>query len=99
MLLIAGTIRLPADRLEAARPAMRAMVEASRAEDGCLGYSYAEDVLEPGLIHVAERWRDRAALERHFATPHLATWRACWPGFGIGERALTLFETDDGTPT
>ena len=41
---------------------MRAMVEASRAEDGCLGYSYAEDVLEPGLIHVAERWRDRAAL-------------------------------------
>ena len=99
MLLIAGTIRLPADRLAAARPAMRAMVEASRAEAGCLGYSYAEDVLEPGLIHVAERWRDRAALERHFASSHLATWRACWPEFGIGQRALTLFEADGGVPT
>ncbi len=96
MLLIAGTIRLPADRLAKARPAMRAMVMASRAEDGCLGYSYAEDVLDPGLIHVAERWRDRDALERHFTMPHLAAWRACWPALGIGERALTLFEVSSG---
>jgi quinol monooxygenase YgiN len=39
VLPIAGTIRLPADRLAAARPAMRAMTEASRAEPGCLSYS------------------------------------------------------------
>ena len=32
MLLIVGTIRLPADNLPAARPAMQAMAEASRAE-------------------------------------------------------------------
>ena len=99
MLLIVGTIRLAPERLAAARPAMRAMVEASRSEDGCLGYSYAEDVLEPGLIHVAERWRDRAALDRHFATAHLAAWRACWAEYGIGERALTLYEADEGMPT
>lgn len=91
MLLIAGTIRLPADRLAAARPAMRAMVEASRAEPGCLDYSYAEDVLDPGLIHVAERWQDRAALERHFTMPHLSAWRACWAALGIGERHLMLY--------
>lgn len=96
--MIVGTIRLPAERLAAARPAMRAMVMASRAEDGCLGYSYAEDVLEPGLIHVTERWRDRAALERHVETPHLAAWRACWAEFGIGDRLLTLFAADDGVP-
>jgi quinol monooxygenase YgiN len=58
MLLIIGTIRLPADRLAAARPAMASMIEASRAEPGCLEYSYAEDVLEPGLIQVKERWTD-----------------------------------------
>lgn len=96
--MIAGTIRLPADRLAAARPAMRAMVEASRAEPGCLGYSYAEDVLEPGLIHVAERWLDRAALERHFAMPHLAAWRACWAEAGISDRQLTLFALTVGEP-
>ena len=36
MLLIVGTVSLPAENLVHARPAMRAMVEASRAEAGCL---------------------------------------------------------------
>jgi quinol monooxygenase YgiN len=97
MLLITGTIRLPADRIAAARPAMRAMVTASRAEDGCIAYAYAEDVLEPGLIHVIERWRDRAALDRHFATEHIAAWRAAWPALGITDRDLTLFVADAGS--
>ncbi len=41
---------------------MAAMITASRAETGCLGYSYAEDVLDPGLIRVCELWTDLAAL-------------------------------------
>jgi quinol monooxygenase YgiN len=36
VLLIVGTVRLPADRLPDARPIMREMIEASRAGDGCL---------------------------------------------------------------
>ncbi|GGE21942.1 antibiotic biosynthesis monooxygenase [Aureimonas endophytica] len=92
MLLILGTVRLPAANLEAARPVMLRMVEASRAEDGCLDYVYAEDIGDRGLIHVKERWRDRAALARHFQSAHIAAWRAAWAGFGIGERALSLYE-------
>ena len=98
-IIVMGTIRLPADRVADARAAMRAMVAASRAEDGCIAYSYAEDVLDPGLIQVAERWRDRAALDRHFATAHLATWRAAWGELGIGDRRLMLFDVDDGETT
>ena len=98
VLLIAGTIRIAPDRLDAARSAMRAMVEASRAEDGCLAYAYAEDMLDPGLIRVHELWRDRAALDAHFAAPHIGAWRATWPALGIGERALTLYEVADSTP-
>ena len=63
-LVIAGTIRVPTDRLEAFRPHMLAMLEASRAEDGCLEYSYAGDVAEPGLIRVFEAWRDRSEERR-----------------------------------
>ncbi|GAA3264865.1 hypothetical protein GCM10020258_31880 [Sphingomonas yabuuchiae] len=62
MLPIVGTVRLPADKLDAARPVMRRMVEASRAEPGCLDYGYAEDVLDPGLIHVKELWTDQGRL-------------------------------------
>ncbi|MBB2970505.1 putative quinol monooxygenase [Mesorhizobium sp. RMAD-H1] len=92
MLLIIGTIRLPPENLRAARPVMARMVSASRAEDGCEEYSYAEDVLDPGLVHVKEMWRDQAALDRHFASEHLAEWRAEWPKLGIGERNLRVYE-------
>ncbi len=82
MLLIVGTVRLPPDRLSDARPAMEAMIAASRAEPGCVDYCYAEDVLEPGLIHVKEVWADRTALDGHFASEHLAAWRSTWPAVG-----------------
>jgi len=91
-LVIAGTIRVPPERLDAFRPHMLAMLEASRAEDGCLEYAYAEDVAEPGLIRVFEAWRDQAALDAHFATPHLAVWRAAWPEFGVSDRRLIAYE-------
>ena len=39
MLMLAGSIRLPAEKLDEARPVMQRMVEASRAEDGCIAYS------------------------------------------------------------
>ncbi len=65
MIMIAGTVRFPADRIRDARDAMARMIEATRAEDGCVHYAFAEDVLDPGLIHISELWRDQAALERH----------------------------------
>ncbi len=78
---------------------MRRMVEASRAEPGCLDYGYAEDVFDPGLIHVKERWADQHALDRHFASAHIAEWRAAWPALGIGERQLHLYEIGEARPT
>ena len=91
-LVIAGTIRVPPERLDAFRPHMLAMLGASRAEDGCLEYSYAEDVAEPGLIRVFKAWRDQGALDAHFQTPHLAAWRAAWPEFGVSDRRLIAYE-------
>lgn len=98
MLLIVGTIRLPADRLAAALPAMRAMVQASRAEPGCIEYAYAQDVLDAGLFHVHELWRSREDLERHFASAHIAQWRAQWPALGIGERDLRAYAVGAPSP-
>ncbi len=99
MLLVVGTIRLPPEKLTDALPTMRVMVESSRAEDGCVEYGYAEDVFEPGLIHVTEVWRDQAALDRHFASDHIADWRASWPGLGITDRNLRVYEVGEPRPT
>lgn len=99
MLLIIGTVRLLPENLERAKPVMRAMVEASRAEAGCLEYVYAEDLFAPGLIHVKERWIHQAALDAHFASAHIQTWRGSWAGLGIGERDLKVYEVGEARRT
>lgn len=91
-LIIAGTVRVPPENLDAFKPHMIAMLTATRAEDGCLAYSYAVDVEDPGLIRVYEAWRDAAALEAHFKAPHLADWRASWPKYGVSDRKLFAYE-------
>ena len=98
MLLITGTVRIDPAKIAAARPAMAAMVAASNSEDGCETYAYSQDLLDPGLIHISECWRDRAALKAHFESPHMAVWRAAIPGLGISDRNLRLYESDGGEP-
>jgi quinol monooxygenase YgiN len=98
MLLIAGTVRFPADKIDAARAPMATMIAATRNEDGCLSYAFAEDVLDPGLLHVSETWRDGAALKAHAASAHMAAWRAASSELGVGERDIKLYRTDEGTP-
>ncbi|GBR01778.1 putative quinol monooxygenase [Acetobacter oeni] len=99
MLLIVGTIRLPPQNLEAARSVMKRMADASRAEEGCIEYGYAEDVFEPGLVHVKELWTDQAALDCHFASTHIAEWRVAWPSLGIGDRNLRVYDVDEPRQT
>ncbi len=98
MLLITGTFRLPPENLPDARPVMARMIAASRSETGCIAYSYAEDIFDAGLIHVSEAWRDRQALDAHFASTHLKDWRSTWAMLGIGERNLTLHKVDQSEP-
>ena len=99
MLLIVGTVRVPAQNMDAARPIMKQMADASRLEQGCVEYGYAEDVFEPGLIHVKEMWTDQGALDRHFASAHLAEWRAAWPSLGIRDRNLRVYEVTKARTT
>ena len=97
-LIISGTVKIPHENLAGIRPHMTAMLAASRAEDGCVEYSYAEDVAEPGLVRVFEVWRDQAALDAHFASENMKAWRAAWPGFGVSDRRLIAYEVASQRP-
>ncbi len=98
MILIMGTVRVPVEAFEAAHDAMESMITETRKEDGCISYAFARDVLDPGLMHVAEAWRDHEALKAHGASPHMAEWRKAIAGAGASERNLRVYETDEGTP-
>ncbi|MGF1430445.1 putative quinol monooxygenase [Kitasatospora sp. LaBMicrA B282] len=57
---------------EQMRAQARSMAEASLAEPGCLSYRNYVDPDDPRSWVVVEEWADRAALEAHLASPHLA---------------------------
>lgn len=96
--IIAGTVRVPPENIARFRPHMEAMLAASRAEDGCEVYSYAVDIIDPGLVRIFESWRDGQALAAHFETAHMAAWRSRWPEFEVSDRKLSAYEVASVRP-
>ncbi len=67
MILITGTVEIPADSREAFIAAVTRHVTLSREEAGCISHGFFEDVMAPGRFTFVERWRDVAAVQTHFA--------------------------------
>lgn len=92
MIVVTGQFRMPAESLPAARKAMSRVIAATRAERGCLSYSYAEDVTEPGLFRVSESWTDGEALVAHFEQPHMKLWQEERTRLGMTDREVFVHE-------
>jgi quinol monooxygenase YgiN len=74
MLLLTAFIEVAQTDRDAIRAALPEVIAATRAEEGCEDYGCYEDTQSPGRYVFVERWRDKAALERHLGTPHMAAW-------------------------
>lgn len=98
MIVVLGEFRLPIENLAAGREAMARVVEATRSEAGCLAYSYAEDVIEPGLFRVSEQWESREALAGHFKAPHMKAWQRERADLGMTDRVVTAYEVSGVEP-
>jgi len=92
MIIVTGTARFGEGEIERLRDSMAATVAASRAEDGCDHYAYAADVSDPNLLHISERWRDEAAIEAHFAAPHMATFMGVLGQAKIEALSVRMYE-------
>lgn len=98
MIVLNGTVRMPEGGLPALQVAASRMVGATLQEPGCIRYAFAQDLLDRNLIHITEAWQDQAALDAHFATPHMVEWRAALADIGMTDRNLRVYQTDEGTP-
>ena len=76
MIIVMGHAQLGPNEFDRLQPEMRTQVAATNAEDGCLLYSFSRDVADPDRLMINERWRDQAAIDAHFVTPHMATFNA-----------------------
>lgn len=48
--------------------AARRLTEASRQQDGCVGYDILESATRHDSLMIVETWRDRIALDAHSAS-------------------------------
>ena len=92
MIAVLGSFRFPPEAVERARPLMQAVIAETLTEPGCRGYSYAEDVTEPGLFRVSELWDSRQALSAHFETQHMHQWAEQRIALGFFDRRIALYE-------
>lgn len=98
MLIVLAKAQVGEGAMEAAKAAIAEMVAASNAEEGCIAYAFTQDVLQPGVLHIVEKWRDEAALAAHFATPHMAAFGAAVAGLDFKVVEALKFNTDEGSP-
>ncbi len=83
MILIQGHLKTTPENVAKLKAAAALLIAATRQEPGCIAYAFAEDIAEPCLLHIAERWADEAALAAHNTTPHLAAFMGALPTLGL----------------
>ena len=82
MIIIAGTITADPAKIAEFQPAFTKMMEASRAEDGCVAYVIAVDPLDAGTLNVFEQWASDEVLGSHMVSPHMAEFGQTIGGLG-----------------
>ena len=75
MIVVNARIKSSRDDIRILTPAFLEMEAASRAEEGCLGYSFSVDLSDPSIVHLTEKWASPEALQAHFKSAHMAAFQ------------------------
>jgi quinol monooxygenase YgiN len=92
MIIVMGHATFEEGEIDRLQSEMETQIAATRAEEGCELYVFARDVLEPDTLRITERWRDRAALDAHFETPHMIAFNAVIGAAKLIEISVKAYE-------
>jgi quinol monooxygenase YgiN len=79
MIVVVGRVVTDAARRAELVRIGQAVAAASRVEQGCLSYRLYEDTEVDNEFVFVEEWESQHALQRHFATSHIAAFMAAIP--------------------
>ena len=98
MIIVAGTFTIDPSEIDRIRDPGVAMMEATRAEQGCIEYRFSVGIDDPSVVQVFEIWETQEHLEAHFVAPHMAEWRQALKGVTVTGRNLVTYDaTATGT--
>jgi quinol monooxygenase YgiN len=90
MVIVIGTFVVDPDRRAEFIAERHERMRTSRADAGCLEYTFAADPLDPGRVLLTERWADQAALDAHLAAP--APVGATKPAITPNEASIVVYD-------
>jgi quinol monooxygenase YgiN len=76
VIYVIATLSVKREKLSTLLEAARAVIAATRKEDGCIFYDLHQSITDPDQLVFVERWESREALGKHFEQPHMTVWRA-----------------------
>jgi len=98
LLLVIGRVQCSPERRDELVAQLEKMQDNSRREDGCLRYGFFAAVEDPQSLIAVEEWVDRAALDRHFAQPHLHEFTGRLLELVSGRPEVAIHEIADTKP-
>lgn len=69
MVIVAGVFEVDPEQRDAFLAGRFDRMRTSRAEQGCLEYTFSADPLDPGRVVLYERWASQDDLDAHLAVP------------------------------
>lgn len=70
-LRVVAHLKAKPDKIEETREALIALVDVTRAEDGCITYELMQNDADPTDFTFVEEWTDDATLDAHLQTEHI----------------------------
>lgn len=95
MIVVSGVMKMDPANHDAFAEIGAKLAAASLAEEGCHAYGWWADAQNPGTFRVFEEWADQAAIDTHFATPHMAEFMGAMGSVGITEAEIHKYEVAD----
>jgi quinol monooxygenase YgiN len=90
MIVAIGDIYAQIPHLDQVRDVMREAQQRTRAQQGCISYTFAETLDDPGHFVVVQEWRDRPALDEHYRSRAFADYQAKVSGLLVRDSELRV---------
>ncbi|MCB1842801.1 MAG: antibiotic biosynthesis monooxygenase [Halioglobus sp.] len=98
MIVVNGIVKSSPGDIDALSSAISDMEVASRAEDGCLDYTFSVELSDPQMLRITEKWASLDALKAHFATPHMAEFQARMGAHPPASMDISFYEVEEIHP-
>ncbi len=97
IIVIAEAQALP-EHADALAPLLAQAAEASRKDEGCIGYHFYRDTEDGTRFCSVEQWESKAHLDAHMASPNVQGLLGALPGKVAAQPVITVHEVSASNP-